>query len=455
MRRFPVIAGAVLGICLFRSPAGLAQTSAPPGGLARGFVNDTGRSVVDQLDVLWVENGHIIFSYGNGKLFGIDVRAAMGNPAALRSTTDVKWQNFLAEFNSRIVLLASRYPALLYPEGVTVNEKDVFNGLSQTYGTLALEEQIDLAAYLMQTSALRGASEETTLNTFSWLGYIGGAAAGAYLLGTNNVTLPVTFPIDKGSWHGLPYDMRVRVRIDEVGFSSTRHPDLRTKFLIRTINYSEASLEFGWKDVLVGSHFKQLDERAAYDLRRYGLYFAGASQTWNPVRQKYDQGYVIGAQADIITPGKFLDTRFRTGAEVGLKNGSKIPDKYSLDVFRRQTLFRGTRDFTIQARGNVLVDGLHAFHGLGGELRASYLLGTNVPKYSSAYSRADWDRFSRVYAIASADQLDRKRNDWSMRMVYAAPFEFDRAIESIWERRDAVPDPADALDPRGRERAER
>lgn len=445
------LATALLALLLGLAPrASRAQS-------AKNLVTDTGRSVVDQLDVLWVENGKLFFSYGNGKLFGIDVRAAMGNPAALRATTDVKWQNFLAEFNSRIVLLAAQYPEQLYPEGVKVNEQDVFNGLSSTYNTLALEEQIDLAAYLMQTSALHGATEETTLKTFSWLGYLGGVAAGAFLLSQNNVTIPVTFPIDKGEWHGLPYDMRVKVRVDQFGFNSSKHPDLFTRFSVRTIAYSEAYLDFRWQDVLADKHFHKLDERANYDLRRYGLYYIGASQAWNPIREKYDQSYLVGAAADIISPGNSLDTRFRTGVELGIKNGSHIPDRYLLDMYRRQNLFHGTRDFTIQATGSLLVDGIHAFRGVGAEVRGSYLLGTNVPRYSTAYTRADWDRFSRVYLIANADTADRARRDWSVRLVYAAPFEIDRAIESIWENRNALPEPGEggAPEPKSRERAAR
>lgn len=429
----------------------LAQTTAPSTGSTRSFITNTGRSVVDQLDVVWVENGHLIFSYGNGKLFGIDVRAAMGNPAALRATTDIKWQNFLADFNSRIVILAAQYPGQIFPEGVRVNEADVFNGISDTYNTLALEEQIDLAAYLMQTSALHGATEETTLKTFSWLGYLGGSAAAAFLLSQNKVSIPVTFPIDKGEWHGLPYDMRVRVRLDSVGFSKGRHPDLFTRWSLRTIAYSEAFLDLTWKDMLDGRHAKELDERANYDLRRYGLYYLGATQSWNPIRARYDESYLIGAAADVITPGRFLDTRFRTGAEFGIKNGSHIPDKYIVDIFRRQSLFHGTHDFTLQVRGNFLVDGLSAFRGVGGEVRGSYLIGTNVPRYSSGYTRADWDRFSRIYLIASADTVDRARRNWSVRTVYAAPFEIDRAIESIWESRDAIPEPATMEGPSGRE----
>ena len=428
--------------------SGVAQTAAPQTSVALQFVQNTGASVIDQVDVFWFEDGRLIFSYGNGKLFGIDVRAAMGNPAALRPTTDVKWQNFLAQFNSNVVLLAARYPGLIFPEGVPITENDLIGGLSNSYGTLALEEQIDLAGYLLQTSILHGASEEETLDALSWLAYFGGAAAGAFLLSNNNVTLPLTFPIDKGEWHGFPYDFRVRIIASSIGFSAGRHPDIATRVSLRTLYYSEAYVDFAYKDVLYGSHFKELDERANYDLRRYGLYYVGATQQWNPFLNNYDHTYLVGAQVDVIAPGRLLDTRVRTGAEIDVKNGSQLPNKYLVDVYRRQTLFHGTHDIIFQATGNVLLSGLSTFQGLGGSLRASYLLGTNVPKYSKAYTRADWDRFARIYAIADSNTLGRATRNWDARLVYAAPFEFDRALESLWEHAVTIPEPSDGIDAR-------
>ena len=115
----------------------------------------------------------------------LDVRSAMGNPAALRTTTEVKWENFLAEFNSRLVLLAARYPGLVHPDGAVVNEKEVFDGLAQPFGALALEEQIDLAGYLIRNGAMGGASEEETMNAFAWFGYLGGTAGAAFMVSSS------------------------------------------------------------------------------------------------------------------------------------------------------------------------------------------------------------------------------------------------------------------------------
>ena len=403
------------------------------GGSAFGAIRNAGNEVVNNLDVIWVEHGKIIFSYGNGKIFGIDVRDAMGNPAALRSTTQVKWDNFLADFNSRIVLLAAQYPPGVFPQGVKVNETDVFSGLSDTWNQMALEEQIDLFGYLLRTGAMPGASEEQTMDAFAAVGYVGGAAAGAYMLSTNNVTVPVTFRLDNGSFRGHPYDVRLRVTGSSIGFSSTRHPDLATRLSFRILNFSEASVDFGWSDVLYGSHPAKLTERATYDLRRYGTYYGGLEQDWNKVTQRTDFGYLVGAVVDIIQPGRSTDGRLRTGVEYSVKNSVTAPNKYFVDLYRRQLLFKGSRDFTIQATGSILADNLN-FHGVGGTIRASYLIGSNVPKYSSAYSPQDWERFSRIYVLVSADTQDRAKNAWSARIVYAAPFEIDRAVEELWDR---------------------
>ena len=414
-----------------------AHSHAQDGGgdaLSAGALRRPGQDIVDRLDIIWVEQGKVFFSFGNGKLFGIDVRSAMGNPAALRGTTEVKWENFLAIFNSRLVLLASQYPAQLYPEGVRVEEKQVFDGISRPFNDFETEEHIDLFGYLLRTSALGDANEEETMNAFAMVGYVGGGMGAAYMLASNNVTLPVTFRLQKGKIRGRTYDIRLRVRGDELGFGTTRHPDLSTRLALRIFNFSEAQLDLGYKDVGYGAHPAELKQRATYNMRRYGTYYLGTSQTWNPVRERTDWGYLIGAQADIIAPGRFEDSRFRTGVEYRIQNTTKLPERYLLDVYHRQLLFRGTRDFTIQARGSMTADNF-SFRGVGGELRASYLIGSNVPKYSSAYSRADWDRFARVYMLVSADTLGRSKRSWGARIVYAAPFEVDRAIESLWDKR--------------------
>lgn len=391
-----------------------------------------GEDLIDQLDIIWIEQGRVVFSYGNGKLFGIDVRTAMGNPAALRTTTEVKWENFLAEFNSRLVLLAARYPALVHPDGVVVNEKEVFDGLAEPFGDLATEEQIDLAGYLMRNGALGGATEEETMNAFAWIGYLGGTAGAAVMLSQNNVTLPLTFRLQKGEIRGRAYDLRLRVRGDELGFNSKKHPDLSTRLSVRILNFSEARLDLAWRDIFYGAHPSRLQERATYDMRRYGTYYVGAEQTWNPVRERTDLGWLIGAQADVISPGTYEDTRVRTGVEYSLRNTTKLPERYILDLYHRESVDRGRRDFTIQARGAVLVDNIE-FRGVGGELRASFLIGSNVPKYSEAYSRADWDRFSRIYVLVGADSAERRKRNYGARIVYAAPFEIDRAFESMVE----------------------
>src|SRR5580693_3192559 len=103
------LAASLLSAVLSSPISGHAQTAAPQTSVALQFVQNTGSNLIDQVDIFWIEDGRLFFSYGNGKLFGIDVRAAMGNPAALRPTTDVKWQNFLAQFNSNVVQLAARY----------------------------------------------------------------------------------------------------------------------------------------------------------------------------------------------------------------------------------------------------------------------------------------------------------------------------------------------------------
>ncbi|HUQ42503.1 MAG TPA: hypothetical protein VM052_08375, partial [Candidatus Limnocylindrales bacterium] len=137
------------------APAQAAFAQAPGTTLGEtGFRDRVGNDLVDRLDIIWIEQGHVFFSFGNGKLFGIDVRSAMGNPAAMRTTTEVKWENFLATFNSHIVLLASRYPAQLYGEqGVVVNEREIFtNRVTRPFNEFATEEYIDLTGYLLTTS---------------------------------------------------------------------------------------------------------------------------------------------------------------------------------------------------------------------------------------------------------------------------------------------------------------
>jgi hypothetical protein len=412
-----------------------AQTSASPLSSGTvGSIRKTSNDLVDRLDIIWVEHGRVVFSYGNGKIFGIDIRDAMGNPAALRSTTEVKWDNFLADFNSRVVLLAAQYPPQVFPDGAAVDPHVVFQGLGDTFNQMATEEQIDLFGYALRTTAMGGASEEETMNAFAWAGYLGGAAGAAYMMSTNNVTLPVTFKLFNGRFRAHPYDVRFRVRWDELGFGSKhRHPDLSTRTSLRILNFSEASVDLGWKDFLWGAHPAKIFERATYDLRRYGTYYVGAEQDWNPVRTQTDFQYLVGAQADIITPGRWADSRLRTGVEYSIKNSNRLPDRYLLDLYHRQTVFKGSRDFTIQARGSLLVDNF-TFQGVGGEIRGSYLIGSNVPKYSSAYSKQDWDRFSRVYMLVQADTRNRQKNAWSARVVYAAPFEIDRAVEMLYSR---------------------
>ena len=419
-------------------PTAQAQTETTPlsdiGG-EEGFRDRLGQQIVDQLDIIWIEQGRVFFSFGNGKLFGIDVRAAMGNPAAMRSTTEVKWQNFLATFNSHIVLLASRYPAQLYGhQGVRVDESQVFSDqVTRPFNDFATEEHIDLVGYLLTSSALGRTSEEETMRAFELIGYFGGGLGAAYMLSENNVTLPITFRLQKGKIRGRTYDVRVRVRGDEIGFGSRRHPDLSTRLSFRLYNFSEASFDFGWEDVLYGERPKQLRQRITYDLRRYGTYYAGAEQNWDELRNETEFGWLVGAQADVISPGLFEDTRVRTGIEYRELAGSKLPERYLIDVYHRNQLFRGTRDYVIQARWRIEAD-YGEFQGVGGELRASYLIGSNVPKYSSAYSPADWERFARIYALVEADTQGRARRTWGARLVYAAPFEIDRALESLWER---------------------
>ncbi len=429
-------AASLLATTFLLLPAAAAAQTAGGVTLDQGrtiLQRTVGEEFVDRLDIIWIEQGRVVFSYGNGKLFGIDIRSAMGNPAALRSTTEIKWENFLAEFNSRIVLLAARYPALVHPDGAPVDEKQVFTGIAQPFNDMATEEQIDLFGYLLRSGALASSTEEETMNAFAWLGYVGGSAGAAFMLSQNNVTLPLTFRLQKGEFRGRGYDVRLRVRGDELGFGSRRHPDLSTRLSLRIVNFSEAALDLGWKDVGWGAHPARLFEKATYDLRRYGTYYVLADQTWNAVREQTDLGFTFGAQADIITPGRFEDSRLRTGVEYSFRNTTKLPERYILDFYHRQTVFKSTRDFVIQARGSVMADNIR-FHGVGGEVRASYLIGSNVPKYSSAYSRADWERFSRIYVLVGADTAERRKREWSARMVYAAPFEIDRALETIWTR---------------------
>ncbi len=444
--RHVVASAALVLAALLPSTAPGQPIAGPDRALLRRAV---GEEFVDRLDILWFEQGRFVFAYGNGRLFGIDVRAAMGNPAALRSTTGIKWENFLAHFNSRLVLLASQFPGQLYPDGVRVQERIVFRGLTEPFNDMALEEQIDLAGYLMRTSALAGANEDETMRAFAFAGYFGGGLGAAYMLSQNSVTLPVTFKLHKGQIGTRPYDVRWRVRVDELGFGTTRHPDLSTRLSLRLQNFSEGRIDFGWKDAFHGSRPARLFVRGTQDWRRYGTYYVAADQTWNPVRQRNDYGWLVGAQADVISPGREGDSRVRTGFEYSMKNATKLPERYLLDLYHRQSLFRGLRDFVIQGRGALLVDGIR-FRGVGGELRASYLIGSNVPRYSTAYSRADWDRFARIYVLVEGDTVDRRKRAWSARVVYAAPFDIDRAVESIVGRVDRwlhpVPD-GDENDP--------
>lgn len=433
MRRW-IGTATLLATWVLASPQASAQTSAAPLGES-GFRDRVGEDLVDRLDIIWIEQGRVFFSFGNGKLFGIDVRSAMGNPAAMRSTTEVKWENFLATFNSHIVLLASRYPAQLYGEqGVVVTESEIFTGqVTRPLNEFATDEYVDLTGFLLTTSALGRANEEETMRAFELIGYVGGSLGAAYMLSENNVTLPVTVRLQKGKFRGRTYDVRFRVRGDELGFGTRRHPDVSTRLSFRLYNFSEAAFDFSWKDVLYGDRPEQLRQRLTYDMRRYGKYYAGLEQNWDPVRERTEVGWLVGAQADIISPAMFEETRVRTGVEYHQLGENKLPERYLFDVYHHNRLFRGTKDFVFQARWVVSAD-YGEFEGIGGELRASYLIGSNVPKYSSAYSRADWDRFARIYALVEADTAGRAKRTWGARLVYAAPFEIDRALEGLWQR---------------------
>lgn len=400
-----------------------------------GFRDRIGSEIIDQLDIIWIEQGRVFFSFGNGKLFGIDVRAAMGNPVAMKATTEVKWENFLATFNSHVVLLASRYPQQLYGhQGVVVNERDVFSAaVTRPFNEFDTEEHVDLMGHLLTSSALGRANEEETMRAFALIGYLGGGLGAAYMLSENNVTLPITVRLQKGQFRGRTYDVRLRVRGDEIGFGDRRHPDLSTRLSVRLYNFSEASFDFAWRDVLYGEHPAQLRERLTYDFRRYGTYYVGAEQVWDEVRETTLYGWLVGVRADVIAPARFEDTRVRTGVEYRTLGDEELPQRYLIDVYHRNRLFRSARDYVIQARWSVSAD-YADFQGVGGELRASYLVGSNVPKYSSAYSREDWERFARIYALVSADTLGRARRNWEARVVYAAPFEIDRALETLWLR---------------------
>ena len=65
-------------------------------------------------DIILVERGKIILGYGHGKLFGFDVRRAMGNPASLSATTQIKWNQKISELNHTVLMVAVRYPPDLY-----------------------------------------------------------------------------------------------------------------------------------------------------------------------------------------------------------------------------------------------------------------------------------------------------------------------------------------------------
>lgn len=419
-----------------------ATAQTPPAAIDANLDQDglrsrIGADVIDRLDIIWIEQGRVFFSFGNGKLFGIDVRAAMGNPAAMKATTEVKWENFLASFNSHVVLLASRYPQQLYGhQGVVVEEGQVFSdAVTRPFNEFDTEEHIDLMGYLLTSSGLGRANEEETMRSFAIIGYLGGGLGAAYMLSENNVTLPVTLRLQKGEFRGRTYDLRLRLRADEIGFGGSRHPDLSTRLSLRIYNFSEGSFDFAWKDAFHGDHPAQLRQRLTYDLRRYGTYYVGAEQVWDEVRERTLYGWLVGLRADIIAPARFEDTRVRTGVEYRTLGDEELPQRYLIDVYHRNRLFRSARDYVIQARWSVSADYVD-FQGVGGELRASYLVGSNVPKYSSAYSRADWERFARIYALVSADTLGRARRTWEARVVYAAPFEIDRAVETLWNRFD-------------------
>jgi len=62
-------------------------------------------------------------------------------------------------------------------------------------------------------------------------------------------------------------------------------------------------------------------------------------------------------------------------------------------------------------------------------LRVNFLLGAGGGQLSPLDTYALWERFSRVSLLATVDSLERGRDEFSIFVAYAAPFEFDIALE--------------------------
>lgn len=382
-------------------------------------------------DVLLIERGKIILGYGDGKLFGFDVRDAMGNPAALDQTTEIKWNQALSELNHTVMLVAVRYPPDLYPQGAALSESEFSHDLNGLFNGFREEEYIDLAAWLIRSGYMAGSSEEDAMQAFRTIGFVGGAAAIANMFYTNQVDIPVTVRLYKGEYKNKPYHVRLKMQMNRFGFGDFGKARFRSRLTLRRPQVGDFSLDFRSNSVF-SSTPSFFGEQVTFDLRRLGTYFAGAQQPYDPITQTRGFRSYFGAAIDFISPSRFEDSRVRTGFQFTFDRNTKIPERYFVEFYERYRLKKGKRDIVMQGRGELIVDGIQ-YQGLAGELRANFLLGSTAPKASRTYTTHDWDRFSRVYVSARVDAIERGKDEYSVFFAYAAPFDIDIAFERGFE----------------------
>lgn len=427
-----LLAGTVLLVTTAAPGPALAQDEGPLAGVRGrlpGIFQRTNESdTFDRWDILLIEQGRVVLGYGNGKLFGFDVRKAMGNPAKLNVTTRIKWQQAISNPNHSVLLIAVRYPPDLYPDGVVLEEKVLTEDLGRMFDGWREEEYIDFAAWMIRAGYMSGSTEEDALRVFETLGYIGGAAAVANMLASNQVNMPVTFNLHKGEYRGKPYDVRMKVQLARFGFGDVSKARMRSQVRLRRPNFADLRVDTQINGIFA-PHPETFEETVSYDLRRLGTYSIGAEQPWDADNESRGFKWHLGAAIDFVTPTEFEDSRVRTGFQVNFDRGTKVPELYFVEFYERYRLGGGRRDVVMQGRGGLLVNGVR-YEGLQGEIRANFLLGSTAPRVAGAgYSADDWDRFSRIYLQAKIDALEKGKDDYSFFVAYAAPFDIDIAVE--------------------------
>lgn len=425
------VAAALVSLTVLASGLAHAQTPLgnPPALRDGGFFER-------RWDILLIEQGRVILGYGDGKLFGFDVRSAMGNPAALSPETQIKWNQALSELNHNVLLVATRYPPDLYPQGAALSEDQFSDDLGGLFEGFREEEYIDLAAWLIRSGYMAGSSEEDAMRAFRTIGYLGGATAVVNMLLTNQVDIPVTVRLYRGEYRNKPYNIRLKMQMNRFGFGDVGRTRWRSRLTLRRPDVGDFSLDFRSNGILTGNP-TYYREQVIFNLKRLGTYFVQAEQPYDALTASRGFRWSFGAAIDFISPSRFEDSRVRTGFQFNFDRTARVPENYFVEFYERYRLKGGKRDIVMQGRGELIVDGIR-YEGLAGEIRANFLLGSTAPRASRTYTAHDWDRFSRIYVSARVDAREKGKDEYLLFVAYAAPFDIDIAFEKgfdWWLRR--------------------